>query len=279
MVDANFSRRVVVRGGDVGFLEYCWIARTVLTCILLPQPTSVFTMPCTRGQANPDRHTTSRLFADSCGHCQRPECPNQLFVDTGTKNIHVAEMAHIIAASRKGPRADTAVTQADRGSYNNLILLCANCHTIIDKSPGDFPDNMIREWKRKHIERRDSIFGAVEYPDRASARKAIEPALNENRAVFDQYGPHNDYRQDPESELAKVWQRKMRAIILPNNRKALTILDANRQHLNEAELKTLEAFRQHIDDLEAKHIGECSGDVASRFPAVMSGILTEEHHD
>jgi hypothetical protein len=236
-------------------------------------------MPCTRGQANPDRHTTLRLFADSGGYCQRPECANPLFVDTGTKNIHVAEMAHVIAASGKGPRADATVTQADKGSYDNLILLCANCHTTIDKAPADFPDNMIREWKRKHVERINSLFGAVEYPDRASARKAIEPALTENRAVFDQYGPNNEYRQDPESELAKVWQRKMRAIILPNNRKVLTILDANRRHLSELEAKTLEAFRQHIDDLEAKHIGEGSGDVASRFPAGMSDILTEARHD
>lgn len=137
---------------------------------------------------------------------------------------------------------------------------------------------MIREWKREHVERIMSLFGAVEYPDRASARKAIEPALTENRAVFDQYGPNNDYRQDPESELAKVWQRKMRAIILPNNRKVLTVLDANRCHLSPSEEKTLEAFRQHIDDLESKHIGEGRGDVASRFPAGMSAILTEARH-
>ena len=236
-------------------------------------------MPCSRGQANPDRHTTSRLFADSAGYCQRPECADRLFVDTGTKNIHVAEMAHIIAASGKGPRADATVTQTEKGSYDNLILLCANCHTTIDKAPADFPDKMVREWKRKHIERINSLFGAVEYPDRASARKAIELALAENRAVFDQYGPNNDYRQDPESDLAKVWQRKMRAIILPNNRKVLTILDANHRHLSEIEAKTLEAFRQHIDDLEAKHIGEGGGDVASRFPAGMSDILTEARHD
>jgi hypothetical protein len=96
--------------------------------------------------------------------------------------------------------------------------------------------------------------------------------------VFDQYGPNSDYHQDPESEIAKVWQRKMRAIILPNNRKVLTILDSNRRHLNESEAKTLEAFRQHIDDLEAKHIGEGNGDVASHFPAAMSDILIEARH-
>ena len=232
-------------------------------------------MPCRRGQANPDRHTTLRLFADSGGYCQRPRCDNRLFVDTGTKNIHVAEMAHIIAAGDNGPRADATISAADKGSYDNLILLCANCHTTIDKAPADFPDEMIRDWKRKHVERIASLFGAIEYPDRATARKAIEPALAENRAVFDQFGPDNDYSADPESEFAKVWQRKMRSIILPNNRKILTLLDANNRHLNAAERKTLELFRQHIDDLEAKHIGGGSGDVASQFPAGMSDILAE----
>jgi hypothetical protein len=197
-----------------------------------------------------------------------------LFVDTGTKNIHVAEMAHIIAAGGDGPRADLNLSAAEKGSYDNLILLCANCHTTIDKAPKDFPDAMIRDWKHKHVERIASLFGAVEYADRAAARKAIEQALAENRAVFEQYGPDNEYRVDPESELAKVWQRKMRAIILPNNRKVLALLDANSRHLSGAERNTLEGFRQHIDDLEAKHIGEGTGDVASRFPLGMNTILT-----
>ncbi len=230
-------------------------------------------MPCNRGKANPDRHTTLRLFADSGGYCQRPECPNRLFVDTATKNIHIAEMAHIIAAGQEGPRADATVTQANKGAYDNLILLCANCHTTIDKAEADFPDYMIREWKRKHLERIRSLFGAVEYPDRVAVRKAIEPALTENRVVFDQYGPNNDYQKDPESEIANVWQRKMRAIILPNNRKVLAILEANRRHLSASEAKTIQAFRQHIDDLEEKHIGAGSGDVASRFPPGMTDIL------
>ena len=230
-------------------------------------------MPCYRGQANPDRHTSLRLFADSGGYCQRPDCANRLFVDTATKNIHLAEIAHIIAAGARGPRADVKVSKADKGSYDNLILLCANCHTTIDKAPDDFPDELVRDWKRKHVDRIKSLFGAVEYQDRLCARKAIEGALAENRAVFDKYGPHNDYRRDPESEVAKVWQRKLRAIILPNNRRVLAILDANRRHLSEPEVTTLEAFRQHIDDLEAKHVGEDSGDVASRFPAEMGAIL------
>ncbi|MCF2523624.1 HNH endonuclease [Bradyrhizobium sp. G127] len=232
-------------------------------------------MSCSRGQANPDTQTKLRLFADSGGYCQRPDCANRLFVDTGSKNIHLAEMAHIIAASGDGPRGDASVSQEDKGAYGNLILLCANCHTMVDKVPEDFPDALMQDWKRKHVERIAALFGAFEYSDRATARKALEPALAENRAIFEKYGPDNDYRENPESDDAKAWQRKMRSIILPNNRKVLAILDANRRHLNKGESGVLEAFRQHVDDLEVKHLGE-GGNVAQRFPNGMNKILLEE---
>ena len=146
------------------------------------------------------------------------------------------------------------------------------CHTTIDKAPEDFPVAVIRDWKRRHVDQIAAVFGAVEQPDRGSARAVIDGALAENRAVFEHFGPHNDYRWDPESETARVWQRKMRAIILPNNRKVLAHLDANRHHLQPHELATLEAFRQHVDDLEAKHIGGAM-DVASRFPSGMNELL------
>lgn len=83
-------------------------------------------MACNRGKANPNAQTKLRLFADSGGYCQRPDCSNRLFVDTKTTNVHLAEMAHIIAAGSDGPRADGSFTDEQKGSYENLLLLCAN---------------------------------------------------------------------------------------------------------------------------------------------------------
>lgn len=231
-------------------------------------------MSCQRDKASPDQHTKLRLFADSAGFCQRPQCQRRLFVDTATQNIHIAEMAHIFAASDDGPRANGKLTPEERGAYENLILLCPACHTIVDKAPEDFPDALMREWKRTHVERIAAVFGAVEYANRASARDAIEPVLAENRAIFNEYGPDNDYRHNPESELAQVWQRKVLSHILPNNRKLLTILDKNRRLLNGEELVTLEKFRQHVDDLEARHLGEGVTAVGRRFPVEMADMFT-----
>jgi hypothetical protein len=184
-------------------------------------------------------------------------------------------MAHVFAAADDGPRANAELTEAERGRYDNLILLCPTCHTIIDKAPDEYPDEMILRWKRQHGERIAALFGAIEYPSRIQAREAIEPALAENRLIFDKYGPDNDYRYDPESELATTWQAKMLATILPNNRKIMSVLQVNRRHLNDDEKLTAARFQQHIADLEARHIlGEPSA-AAERFPPGMAQIFID----
>jgi hypothetical protein len=229
-------------------------------------------MPCSRGAAHPHRITSLRLFASSAGYCQNPKCLKPLFVETGTAAVHIAEMAHIIAAIDGGPRTNPELSAEERGSFDNLILLCANCHTLIDKAPDDFPDPLIQGWKHAHHQRIDQAFGLMPYPDRAMARNVVEPLLLENLHVFQQLGPDNDYRYDPESDLASVWRRKMLSMILPNNRKILAIADANRRHLSADEQATVEAFRQHVDDLEAKHVAG-GNDPASRFPADLHGLF------
>jgi hypothetical protein len=230
-------------------------------------------MSCARGKASPSEHTRLRLHADSAGFCQRPECLRRLFETVSGKIFPIAEMAHIFAANDGGPRANAKLTEEERGAYENLILLCPNCHTIIDKAPQEFPDDVIRGWKEKHVERIGAAFGAIEYGSRSAARNAIAPILAENRLIFDDVGPENDYNQDPESELAQVWERKVRLRILPNNRRLLSILDKNRAYLNAKELTVLEQFRQHVDDFEARHLGEGPAAVGRRFPEGMEAIL------
>lgn len=234
-------------------------------------------MSCPRGKASPNTHTKLRLFSDSAGFCQNPGCSEKLFRDTGEKNIHIAEMAHVFSAQDNGPRAKKELTPAERGDYSNLILLCANCHTTIDKAEEDFPDSLILEWKRNHIEKIESIFGIVEYDNRDEAREIISPILQENNTIFDLYGPMSeDSKYNPESELPQKWLEKVRTTILPNNRKLLAILDKNRKLITKDEAQTLENFRQHVDDFESVHIGE-SESSGIRFPSAMASVLGEEN--
>ncbi len=120
-----------------------------------------------------------------------------------------------------------------------------------------------------------AVFGTRQYSDRPSARAALSPILAENLGIHEQYGPDNDYRYNPEAEQAEVWKRKMRTRILPNNRRILALLDANRELLTASEQRTLEMLRQHVDDIEARHIEGDVGGVGARFPSVAHNLFSD----
>ena len=229
-------------------------------------------MTCSRGAASPNAHTQRRLFAASAGYCQNPGCVNELFIDAGGESLHIAEMAHVFAATNGGPRTNSQLGKAERGAFENLIVLCANCHTKVDKAPDAFPDSMMLRWKHEHANKLRGLFGAVRLDNRTAARQIVEPLLAQNFAIFQQYGPHIEAVLNPESGAAEQWKRKMLTRILPNNRRVLAVLDANRHLLHDEEKATVERFRQHIDDLESFHIEESRQD-ASRFPEGLSKIL------
>lgn len=227
-----------------------------------------------RGKASPNAHTQRRLFAASAGYCQNPSCSNELFFDVAEESIHIAEMAHVFAANEGGPRAKSDLDAEERGAFDNLILLCSSCHTKVDKAPEFFTDVMILGWKRQHARKLQELFGVTKLNDRSSARRIVEPLLNENFLIFKQYGPHIEAAQNPESGAAERWRRKMLTRILPNNRKSLAICDANRHLLNSDEAESLERFRQHVDDLEAFHIEGFQED-ASQFPKELHDIFKD----
>ena len=229
-------------------------------------------MSCSRGEASPNAHTKLKLFADSGGYCQNPSCNTNLFYEVGAANFHIAEMAHIISAGDKGPRSNLELSKADKGDYANLILLCPTCHTKIDKAQEEFPDDLIKSWKELHSSKIDNLFGAVVYSARDEARRAVIPLLNENKFIFNRYGPTSEERFNPESEMPKKWIGKIHANILPNNRKVLKILEENYSLLLDIEIEVVEAFKQHVLDFELRHIAMEEID-AMRFPDGMQYIF------
>lgn len=110
--------------------------------------------PKKAGRKAPSTETLRRLFALSGNQCARPSCPTVLLTADGTL---VAEVAHIAAESPGGPRFDPKLSEADRRAFENLLLLCATCHTLVDKDPATYTQAKLRKWKRD----RESRFEAV----------------------------------------------------------------------------------------------------------------------
>src|SRR5258708_21201836 len=87
--------------------------------------------PTHRDPTGPTPATIKRLFAHSGNRCAFPRCTANIVQGTAI----VGEMCHIKARVPGGPRYDAHQSSQDRHGYENLILLCANHHTVIDDDP------------------------------------------------------------------------------------------------------------------------------------------------
>lgn len=92
------------------------------------------------------------LWGRSASRCAFPDCRLQLTQDSEAteSSFPIGEQAHIVAKEQNGPRGDSPLTSDERDSYANLILLCPTHHTIIDRSPGDFPIEKLHSIKTDH---------------------------------------------------------------------------------------------------------------------------------
>lgn len=232
-------------------------------------------MACRRGSANPTQTVRYRLFADSAGRCQNPDCLAPLFVDTLSIPVHFAEAAHIIAASDGGARTQTNLSRAERGARDNLILLCANCHTTIDKSENDFPVEMLRRWKCSHLKKIEEAFGIGQLNSRLEAFERLGRYRVQNREIFETYGPMSDHRFNPESESPTLWRKHVRETILPNNRAMLQLMDCNRNLMTQSEEIAVERFRIHVQDFEERHLHDPPRGGGQRFPPEVNHLFRE----
>jgi hypothetical protein len=210
------------------------------------------------------------LLADSGGFCANPSCHADLFrlFESG-RIATVEELAHIIPRSRDGPRDDASVPLTHRDEYQNIILLCPSCHTLVDKVADEYPADVLLDWKANHRERIRGLFRAPQVRTRAELRSLLEPLLRRNRGIFDMYGPYSELAKNPLSNAADMWHQRVVDTVIPTNRTVLDLLDRNSELLNVAELQTLEQFRLHIEGLEYNHL---SGDKSSAVPLFPSGM-------
>ena len=90
--------------------------------------------------------TIKRLFARSGNRCAMPRCQSVL-----VNGEHVlAEICHIRARRKGGPRYDPALSAADRDGFANLILFCPTCHTLADKDRKTYTVDFLTRAKAFH---------------------------------------------------------------------------------------------------------------------------------
>jgi hypothetical protein len=112
------------------------------------------------------------LWGRAAGRCAVPECRVELYAEaTGYDPVQViGEIAHVAAAGKKGPRATSAMTTAQRNDYANLILLCQNCHAKVDKQPGFNTIERLMDIKQAH-----EAWVRASLPERGRSRTGWTP--------------------------------------------------------------------------------------------------------
>lgn len=94
----------------------------------------------------PSDAVVKQLFARSGNRCAYPKCT----VEIVRGDAIVGEICHIKAVSPNGPRYDPQQTAAERHGHDNLILLCANHHKVIDDDPEAYTVERLRKMKAGH---------------------------------------------------------------------------------------------------------------------------------
>ena len=156
------------------------------------------------GRQRAATNTMRKLWAECMGYCMNPECENDLLPDANS----IGEAAHIKPDSEGGSV-----------HFNNLILLCPNCHTKVDGGRTERTVPMLREWKkergkeiRRKFVRRFSSFDEL--------KDSVIPILNRNGQIFANYGP----AASNDSARRALWLKFEEELIANNSRLELLLV-------------------------------------------------------
>jgi hypothetical protein len=121
------------------------------------------------------------LFSLAGGRCEFDGCGRYLLEHHLTKaRGNFAAVAHICAFSEKGPRAEKAMNAKSVNALPNLMLLCPDCHKLVDDAPKIFTVDVLRGQKRAHEDRIYML--TATRPDRHTVAVALTASVA-NRKV------------------------------------------------------------------------------------------------
>ncbi|WP_407391743.1 HNH endonuclease signature motif containing protein [Carnobacterium jeotgali] len=176
-----------------------------------------------------------KIYAESMGRCMNPECKAELFKENGD----IMEKAHI------NPYCDTK-----DNSYENLIILCPNCHTNFDKN-GVFSVDEVEKWKQIRNDEFERFF-SKEYDTFDELKSEVVPFLLHNQVIFKNYYLGN------KKDLWDIFEGE----ILSNNRILRSTLEHNtkliQNHSDESysNLAIVRQFILHIDEFEVTRLSK-----------------------
>lgn len=138
----------------------------------------------------------------SGGQCAYKNCLKELTVDAPSCGdpVVIGEAAHIAGENPKAARYDPSMTDEERNHYENLLYLCGDHHTQIDKQESSFPVSLLKLLKKEHEEKvrkaMNDAFSDIGFPELAMATQWVQ--------TFDPSMDNQDYALSaPDAKIKK----------------------------------------------------------------------------
>ncbi|HBI74026.1 MAG TPA: HNH endonuclease [Lachnospiraceae bacterium] len=98
------------------------------------------------------------LWARAAGRCEFDGCNRLLYKSPVTQErVNLSEKAHIYSFSENGPRGwgPFKTNPVEINSIDNLLLVCHDCHVIIDddEEGTKYSASLLQQWKQNHEQR------------------------------------------------------------------------------------------------------------------------------
>jgi hypothetical protein len=105
------------------------------------------------------RGLARKLWVKSGGRCEYASCNKPLWKDElMQRDMNKAYISHIIAASENGPRGEKGKSEDLELEFDNLLLLCDECHNRIDKAQvSEHPKELLIGMKQSHENRIETV--------------------------------------------------------------------------------------------------------------------------
>tara|TARA_R110002049_G_scaffold300015_1_gene490553 strand:+ start:6140 stop:7414 length:1275 start_codon:yes stop_codon:yes gene_type:complete len=120
------------------------------------------------------------LWTRSGSRCAFPSCQKKLYEEANDDDpdVILGEMAHIVGQGGDGPRHDKTIPGGEIDGYENLIVLCSEHHTIIDRQENTYTVDRLVQMRKDHERWVDS---RLSHEDRF--RNAFDPGPLETESV------------------------------------------------------------------------------------------------
>lgn len=219
------------------------------------------------------------LWANAAGRCSFPDCKERLTsVHTETSpHYTLGEMAHIKGNKKGSNRYDQNQPNEERDLYENLILLCPNHHSEIDKpeNEGKYSVEWLIDAKKKHEEYVLMALTPQNIANLEHLKDAIAVLLAESYQVWKKYGPNSELAMmHPHSdELYSLWLNERLSTIVPNNRVIANLLTQYRKMFARSEQEIISQFLLHVNSYEKWVTNELAYQAVERFPKNFNSLI------